>query len=112
MIIELAVSAMMLLQGPPATRRSHLVFTHDGLNTTKYQACIDALPCVDIVDGTKPTTAPADEYWKLFPAVTPGDHTATVVACSSEVWSDPSNVVTFKFVALPNSPTDLRIEIK
>jgi len=110
MILELLLATMM--QGAPATKRSYLAFTHDKVNTTKYQACVDALPCVDLVDGPRSSEAPLNEIWKLFPAVTPGDHTATVVACNTDVCSDPSNVATFKFVALPNAPGNLRIEIK
>lgn len=109
MIAELVLA--FLLQNPPATRRSFLAFTHDGVNTTKYQACIDALPCVDLIRASRPDI-PAGEIWMNFPAVTPGDHTATVVACNDTVCSDPSNVATFKFVAIPNNINDLKIVVK
>lgn len=110
MIVELLLTA--LIQDAPATRRSYLAFQHDKVNTTRYQACIDALPCVDIVDGPKSNQAPAGEVWKLFPAVTEGDHTATVLACNNADCSDPSNVTTFRFRVIPGNPNNLRIELR
>jgi hypothetical protein len=106
MIAELLVAAMML-QGPPATKRSELKFEHDGLNTTRYEVCVDALPCTTIA-----TTNTATTYFSPFPAVTPGQHTATVRACNPDICSDPSNQIEFKFVALPNAPSGLTIVIK
>ncbi len=107
MILELMAAA--LLQTPPTTTRSHAVFNHPG--ASKYQMCVDTLPCVDIVAGVKPPNSPAEEKWYKFPAMTPGPHTATVIACDV-VCSDPSNSIPFQFEVIPVSPTSFRVVVQ
>jgi hypothetical protein len=107
MILE-SMLAISMMQGAPATKRSTLQFDHNFLNTTRYEVCVDTLPCVELVT----TTPTAGVREAPFPAVTPGEHSASVRACNPDICSDNSNVITFKFVAIPDTPGNLRIVIK
>lgn len=56
------------------------------------------------------TRATDKTYRVAMPALTPGPHTAAVRACNVDVCSEPTSLLSFKLVVVPETPGNLRIQ--
>ncbi len=106
MINELLL-ASLLIQTTQATTKNTLGFLHDGVDIDRYELSIDSQPFTTIQTTPVPNN-PTLSHSFPFPALTPGEHTATVRACNI-VCSENSNILTFRLRIHPNTPTNFQI---
>lgn len=109
----LGVATMAVAQIPvpsPTPAATKLAFDHDGVNTDGYKLQVDGgekvaiTPTCAVVGAVRTCEVP-------FPALTPGNHTLTIIAwnIAGEASSDPF-VVTM--VVVPGKATNIRIVVR
>jgi hypothetical protein len=101
----MAVSAAAQTPVPsPTPSTTRLAWTHDGVNTDRYELSVDGA----ITDLGPLTPYSGTEYRIPFPALTPGSHTLIVRACNVAgcAASEPFPV---QVVVQPAAPAALRI---
>jgi hypothetical protein len=90
----------------PVTGAERLAFTHDGINTDRYELKLDA-GVSQVVTATPLPTVPGD-FTIPLPAMTPGVHSLIVSACNfSGCASAP--VLSVRVVILPGIPVNVRV---
>jgi hypothetical protein len=108
----LLILALFALPAQAQTMTGTLYFTHDGINTTRYQLVVDGGAPVVVV----PTTVTNQALCPLkpcnlsvpLPALAVGVHTATIAACNSSSICSTSAVLS---IAIPISPSNLSVTI-
>ena len=118
--LMLALASVAEAQLPPATAKSKLSFTIDGLsgadaqNLVVYKLYIDdsltgvVLPVTCVSSGGVSVAAAACSA--SMPAFTPGAHTIVLTASNEAGESERSDPVTFRMVIVPGKPKDVRIQ--
>lgn len=74
-----------------------------------FVVCLDATPCITLTltQAKHPTLGPDVYFWKL-PAMAPGNHSTSVVACNLTVCSGQL-VIPFRFATAPDPVTNGRV---
>lgn len=110
LLLTLMVGTTQAQQNPPAVVAgvSVMNFDHDGLDTSSYELCIDALTACTIIVTTRVGTTDVVSF--VLPASVPrGDRILRVRAIGPAGTSDPSDVVTFRAYVKPAKPGVIRI---
>ena len=87
MILATLLAAILTAQSPKAVDTLLWDFPDDVVGVVVFKTCFDSAPCefkdpvVVKVDADSFTPAGHSTYGIPIPALTPGDHTATVHAC-------------------------------
>ena len=110
--LMVAVALLMTPTVMAQTMTGTLTFTHDGINTTRYQLVVDGGAPVVVVPTTVTNQAlcgvkPCNLSVPL-PALAVGVHTATIAACNSSSICSTSAVLN---IAIPISPSNLSVTI-
>lgn len=88
----------------PVLPTSRLGFTHDAVDTDRYELRVDQGEWV-AVDAR----ADGDIFTVAMPALTPGAHTLALRACGAAGCSISSAPLSVRMVVVPSPPSELRI---